>query len=44
MPTITQETTAVITVNPDGKMFVDSLGGLDIATLHTTLDGVSYGL
>ena len=44
LPTITQETTAVLTINPDGKMIIDSQGGLTIATLHTTLDGVSFGL
>jgi hypothetical protein len=44
VPTISYGTTAWITINSSGVMTVNNPGGLSVATLFLSLDGVSFGI
>ena len=44
LPTIVYATTGTITITSTGVMTITNPGGLDNATLFTSLDGVSFGL
>jgi hypothetical protein len=44
VPTISNGTTARITINSSGVMTVDNPGGLSVSTLFLSLDGVSFGI
>lgn len=44
LPTIASGTTARITITSSGVMTVDNPGGLSVASLFLSLDGVSFGI
>jgi len=44
VPTISYGTTAWITMSPSGVMTVNNPGGLSVATMFLSLDGVSFGI
>ena len=44
LPTISNGTTARITITPSGVMTVDNPGGLSVSSSFLSLDGVSFGI